>query len=106
MLTSFFALQTSIEKLSESIKQLKTAKESGVKDQRRMLMYAVGFTLALLVFVVELYLLFYTLKYVFKSTPAGPGRNVKVVLLVFFTLPYALLSAVVDPQFAYFVDKK
>ncbi len=105
MLTSSFALQKSIEKLTVAIKELKDAKDFKKTDKKRMWTIIIGFVLALLFFVVELYLLFYTLKYVFVSTPAGPGRNVKIVLLVFFTMPFALLSAIVDPKFATYVDK-
>lgn len=106
MLTSSFALQKSIEKLTVSIKDLKSAKQGGYVNKKQTYTTIIGFVLALLFFVVELYLLFYTLKYVFVSTPAGPGRNVKVVLLVFFTMPFTLLSAIVDPKFAAYVDKK
>jgi hypothetical protein len=105
MLTSSFALQKSIEKLTVAIKELKDAKDFKKTDKKRMWTIIIGFVLALLFFVVELYLLFYTLKYVFISTPAGPGRNVKIVLLVFFTMPFTLLSAIVDPKFATYVDK-
>jgi hypothetical protein len=104
MLTSSFALQKSIEKLTVAIKDLKDAKEKKT-DKKRMWTVIIGFVLSLLFFVVELYLLFYTLKYVFVSTPAGPARNVKIVLLVFFTMPFTLLSAIVDPKFATYVDK-
>lgn len=106
MLTSSFALQKSIEKLTVDIKELKDVNKYKETNKKRMWSVIIGFSLSLLLFMVELYLLFYTLKYVFVSTPAGPGRNVKIVLIVFFTMPYALLSAIVDPKFATFVDKK
>lgn len=106
MLTSSFALQKSIEKLTISIRELKETKQRDMHDKKKMWTALISFGLALLFFMVELYLLFYTLKYVFASTPAGPARNVKIVLLVFFTMPYTLLTAVVDPRFASFVDKR
>ena len=105
MLTSSFALQKSIEKLTISIKDLKQLKNAS-DNKKQLYTTIIGFILAALFFIVELYLLFYTLKYVFVSTPAGPGRNVKVVLLIFFTMPFALLSAIVDPKFASYVDKR
>ena len=106
MLSSSFALQGRIGNLQVEIGKLKQARKSGVKlNSKPMWQAIVGFTLALLFFMVELYLLFYTLKYVFVSTPAGPARNIKIVLLVFFTMPFALLSAIVDPNFASMVNK-
>lgn len=106
MLTSSFALQARIKDLQVEIAKLKQARKSQVKiNSKPMWQAIVGFTLALLFFMVELYLLFYTLKYVFVSTPAGPARNIKIVLLVFFTMPFTLLSAIVDPNFASMVNK-
>lgn len=106
MLGSTFALQARIGNLQAEIAKLKQARKSQVKlNSKPMWQAIVGFTLALLFFMVELYLLFYTLKYVFVSTPAGPARNIKIVLLVFFTMPFALLSAIVDPNFASMVNK-
>lgn len=106
MLTSSFALQARIGNLQVEIAKLKQARKSGAKTSPRAMWQAIlGFILALLFFMVELYLLFYTLKYVFVSTPAGPARNIKIVLLVFFTMPFALLSAIVDPNFASMVNK-
>ena len=105
MLTSSFALQSSINKLTVAIKDLKDAKETADIDKRTLWTAIIGFVLALLFFVIELYLLFYVLKYVFASSPPGPGRNVRVVLLIFFTLPFSLLAAIVDPRFSALVDK-
>lgn len=102
MLTSYFALQHSIEKLSDALKKVKQVKES--KDQKVLISAGIGFVLALLFFVIELYLLFYLLKYVYK-TSSGVGRNVRVILLVFFTAPFALLSATIDPSFSTLVNR-
>jgi hypothetical protein len=102
MLTSFFALQHSIEKLSDALKELKDVK--GTHDKKRMYTTVIGFILALLFFMVELYLLFYLLKYVYK-TSSGTGRNVRVILLVFFTMPFALLAATTDPSFASSINR-
>ena len=76
MLTSFFALQQSIDKLSKSMAELKANKLSKDNpDKKRAIAAIVGFILALLFFMIELYLLFYVLKYVFMSSPPGPGRR-------------------------------
>ena len=102
MLTSFFALQNSIEKLASALKELKDAK--GTSDKKQLYSAIIGFVLALLFFMIELYLLFFLLKYVYKSS-SGTGRNVRVALLVFFTMPFALLSATVDPSFSSIINK-
>lgn len=102
MLTSFFALQHSIEKLAGALKELKSAK--GTSDKKQMYSAVIGFILALVFFMIELYLLFFLLKYVYKSS-TGTGRNVRVILLVFFTAPFALLAATVDPSFSSLVNR-
>lgn len=102
MLTSFFALHHSINKLSTTMKDLKKVK--GTVDKRKMYVAIGWFSIAVIVFILELYLLFYMLKYVYNSS-TGNGRNVRIILLVFFTIPFALLSATVDPDFGFLVNE-
>lgn len=110
MLTSFFALQHSIEQLSTAIKDIKTAKSRPLSGStppaKKTDTYRAGIKLAIaiLFFMVELYLLFYLLKYAYVSSD-GPGRIVRVVLIIFFTLPFALLAATADPSFASYVNQ-
>jgi hypothetical protein len=103
MLTSFFSLHQSISKLSRSIKELQRHK--GDQDKQKLYVAVGWFAIAVLVFMLELYLLFYLLKYVYKSS-SGNGRNVRIVLLVFFTIPFALLAATVDPDFSLIVNER
>ena len=49
--------------------------------------------IAILFFILELFLLFYALTLALKCTKAGPERIMHITLAITFTLPYALISA-------------
>lgn len=116
MLTSFFALQNSVEQLSNAIREIKTYKASGQSTSIKMMgatpapakmtMFKsiAKLVIAILFFMVELFLLFYLLKYVYVSS-TGAGRAVKIILLIFFTMPFALLAATSDPDFAAYINR-
>ena len=48
---------------------------------------------AITIFVVELILIFYLFTGAIKCTKAGPERILHILLIFFFTYPYALLTA-------------
>jgi hypothetical protein len=112
MLTSSFALYTSIENLSREADNLAQFLRQKTPHTATPAKYTVNkytatvrLVLSVIFFLVELYTLFFMLKYIFASTPAGPGRNVKVILLIFFTVPFSLLTATLDGNFAYILNR-
>ena len=62
------------------------------KDTQSMISL-IYFIIAVLVFVAELILLVYLLMGALKCTQPGPERILHILLIVFFTYPYALLTA-------------
>lgn len=105
MLTSSFALYSSIEALSKeaaSYQRMLTITGTPPPATQKWSKYAATarLILALVFFLIELWLLYFMLKYVFATTTTGPGRNLRVIMLIFFTVPVTLLSSSLDPNFA------
>lgn len=104
MLTSSFALYSSIEALSReatSYKRMLAITGTPVTSTSTSKYTAtIRLVLCLIFFLIELWLLYYMLRYVFVTTTPGPGRNLRVIMLVFFTVPVTLLSSTMDPNFA------
>lgn len=94
MLTTSFALYQSVNNLIDAYRSYKT-----VYDDRRPAALVQFFT-ALLAFMAELYLLVYMLNYVMRTTPAGPALNIRIFMLLTFTMPFTLLVSIFDANFA------
>lgn len=102
MLTSCFALHHAIETLSKEAylyQNMLYATGTPVATTKKYTA-TVKLALAVIFFLIELWTLYYMLKYVFATTDPGPGRNLRVILLICFTVPVTILSSTIDPNFA------
>ena len=52
--------------------------------------------IGMILFIIEFVFLFYTIKIAFSCSEKGPERFIHVFLAIFFTLPYALFSIIIN----------
>ena len=93
MIVSLGLLKKSIENYS-NIKKEKYSDDWHSVTAGMSLATATGIlTLSILFLILEMVVLFYSVTIAIRCTTPGPERIVHMVLSIFFTLPYILVSA-------------
>ena len=94
MLLSSYLIKNAVDK---SVEERKRAAEGGDNISGYDLLVSLSnLFLISLIFFIELYVLYYMIKYAISVSKSGPGLNIRLVLIGLFTYPMAILSSVVD----------